>query len=119
MADEQQKQVLQYLLYKSLISIKDLENVYATVYESMTLTICSFSLISLTFQTNICFSLLICFIGQGRGDEIRNLVKSLNDLLKPAQLAVKSRLCEDSNEEYFALINLIESEAAKYVFSKT
>ena len=46
MADEQQKQVLQYLLYKSLISIKDLENVYATVYESMTLTICSFSLIS-------------------------------------------------------------------------
>jgi hypothetical protein len=37
----------------------------------------------------------------------------LNDLLKPAQLAVKSRLCEDNNDEYFALISLIESEAAK------
>lgn len=53
--------------------------------------------------------------GQERIDAIKNgLIKNLNDLLKPAQLAIKSRLCEDNNEEHFALINLIESEAAKY-----
>ncbi|XP_046649269.1 non-structural maintenance of chromosomes element 1 homolog [Daphnia pulicaria] len=85
MADEQEKkQVLQYLLYKPLISSKELEKIYATVFKN-----------------------------QARGNEIRDLIKSLNDLLKPAQLAVKSRLCEDNNDEYFALISLIESEAAK------
>lgn len=85
MASDQQKQILQYLLYKPLVSLKDLEKIYAAAYER-----------------------------QGRGEEIRDLVRSLNDLLKPAQLGIKSRLCEDNNEEYFALINMIESEAAKH-----
>jgi hypothetical protein len=36
MADEQEKkQVLQYLLYKPLISSKELEKIYATVFKSM------------------------------------------------------------------------------------
>ncbi len=47
------------------------------------------------------------------------MVKTLNEMLKPSQLAIKSRLCEDSNDEYFALINLIESEAAKYAIVQT
>lgn len=41
------------------------------------------------------------------------VVKELNDLLKPVHLTIKSRLCEDTNEEYYALISLIESEVAK------
>lgn len=59
-------------------------------------------------------SLLFC-TGQARIDTIKqDLITTLNELLKPAQLGIKSRLCEDNNEEYFALINMIESEAAKY-----
>lgn len=65
-----------------------------------------------SYQTNI-NDLPWHVLDQARGNEIRDLIKSLNDLLKPAQLAVKSRLCEDNNDEYFALISLIESEAAK------
>lgn len=54
------------------------------------------------------------FTGQERIDVIKgDLIATLNQLLQPAQLGIKSRLCEDSNEEYFALINMIESEAAK------
>jgi hypothetical protein len=40
MADEQEKkQVLQYLLYKPLISSKELEKIYATVFKSICFSI--------------------------------------------------------------------------------
>lgn len=109
MASDQQKQILQYLLYKPLVSLKDLEKIYAAAYESMIF----FTVLPFVFCKSECFYLYGAFSGQGRGEEIRDLVRSLNDLLKPAQLGIKSRLCEDNNEEYFALINMIESEAAK------
>ena len=47
MADLQEKQVLQYLLYKPLVSMKELEKIYATVYKSMPMF-----LSVLSFQTN-------------------------------------------------------------------
>lgn len=46
-------------------------------------------------------------------NEIRNLIQILNEKLKIAQLAIKSRLCEDNNEEHFVLLSLTETEAAK------
>lgn len=51
-------------------------------------------------------------------NDLKILVRELNELLKPVLLTIKSRLCEDSNEEYFSLISLVESEAAKFVICK-
>lgn len=48
-------------------------------------------------------------------DELKGLARTLNDLLKPAQLAIKHRLCEDTNTDIFVLISLTETEAAKYI----
>jgi len=45
--------------------------------------------------------------------DLHDLVKILNELLKPAQLAIKHRLCEDTNNEIFVLLSTTETEAAK------
>lgn len=45
-------------------------------------------------------------------DDIKKIIKKLNELLKPCQLGIKFRLCEDSNEEHFVLLNLNETIAA-------
>lgn len=48
-------------------------------------------------------------------NDIKKLIDELNLHLKLAQLTIKYRLCEDTNDEYFALISVTESQAAKYV----
>ena len=49
-------------------------------------------------------------------EDVKKVVKKLNELLKPFQFAIKFRLCEDTNEEHFVLLNLNETAAAKQVF---
>lgn len=50
-------------------------------------------------------------------EDIKNILKKLNELLKLCQLGIKFRLCEDTNEEHFCLLNLNETIAAvKQVF---
>jgi len=88
MLNEEQKRFLQYLLHCPLMSVKELQKKHA-----------------------------ICFELDRVADlnEIRSLIRILNENLKTAQLAIKSRLCEDSNEEHFVLLSLTETEAAKHV----
>jgi len=88
MLDDNQKRFLQCLLHCPLMSIKELQKNHATCFE-----------LERVADMN----------------EIRNLIQILNEKLKIAQLAIKSRLCEDSNEEHFVLLSLTETEAAKHL----
>ena len=57
-------------------------------------------------------------ISENSMDDIKKIIKKLNELLKPCQLGIKFRLCEDTNEEHFCLLNLNETIAAvKWVFN--
>ena len=51
-------------------------------------------------------------ISENSMDDIKKIIKKLNELLKPCQLGIKFRLCEDTNEEHFCLLNLNETIAA-------
>jgi len=75
------------MLIKPLVTAKELKAVYSQ-----------------------CFDLR----GNFEEQEMHREIQELNGFLKKAQLAIKSRMCEDSNEECYALISLIENEAAKY-----
>jgi len=88
MLNDNQKRFLQFLLYSPMMSIKELQKSHATCFE-------------LDRVVNV--------------DDIRKLIRILNEKLKVVRLAVKSRLCEDSNEEYFVMLSLTETDAAKHV----
>lgn len=98
----------QFLLYKPLVSAREFQDAYNIVYESMIL--CAFTC-KKTMEI-LCFMICVSS-GTASVDDIKDLVRTLNGILTPIQLAIKSRLCEDTNAEFWALINLTETEASK------
>jgi len=88
MLDDKHKRFLQCLLHCPMVSVKELQKNHAICFELDRVQDVS---------------------------EIRNLIRILNEKLKVGQLAIRSRLCEDSNEEHFVLLSLTETEAAKHI----
>ena len=103
--DERHNSFLQNLLFKPLVYAKELKAIYAKCFSKK----------GMITSSNDWERFIRNFISTGSfsEQEVHELVNDLNQHLKLAQLAIKSRFCEDANEEFYAIISVIEGEASK------